>query len=229
MELLKIKYKLQEQKESFVAELKDAFDGAKEAASNFSEETKDEIEDSVTHVKLKSIEILGLLEETLKHSVKAIIDEGKDIEAKVAHLTKEATENALKTGQLSTQKIKEVTQAVVVAAAEAAQEAEKSVKETTKGAVEGAKEGILNSIEEAKTKLSKSKDDAEDFVEENVKYAIENFEAIEDAFIEALSNAINKVEDSAKRVIKDTIVDLKKHTSQLKKQLQMQRRRLLII
>ncbi len=198
MELLKTKYKLQEQKESFVAELRDALDGAKEAASNFSEETKDEIEDSVTHVKLKSIEILGLLKETVKHSVKVIIDEEKDIEAKVAHITKEATENALKTGQLSTQKVKEVTQTVVVAAAEAAQESEKKVKEATKGAVEGVKEGVLNSIEEAKTKLSKSKNNVEDFAEEKVKHAIENFEAVENAFIEALGNAINKVEDSAK-------------------------------
>ncbi|MEO1938457.1 MAG: hypothetical protein ABGW85_07495, partial [Sulfurimonas sp.] len=78
MELLKTKYRLREQKESLAAQLKDALDGAKEAASNFPKEAKKEIEDAVTDTKLKSIEILGLMKETIKHSVKAIIDEGEE-------------------------------------------------------------------------------------------------------------------------------------------------------
>jgi len=216
MELLKTKYKLQEQKGSLAAELKDALNGAKEAASNFSEETKEEIEDAVTDAKLKSVEILGLMKETIGHSVKVIIDEGKDVEAKVAHITKEATENALSTGRLSAQKVKEVSEAVIMAAVESAQEAGKEVRETTQGAAEGVKEGVVNTIEKAKTKLSDAKDEAEDFVEEDIKQTIEDFGAMNDAFMEALGNTAHKVGDVAQEVLYASIARTKQSASQIR-------------
>jgi len=74
MELLKTKYRLEEQKDRLSSQLKDALNGAKEAASAFSAETKAKIEEAVTDAKLKSVEILGLMKETIKHSVKTVID-----------------------------------------------------------------------------------------------------------------------------------------------------------
>ena len=172
MELLKTKYRLEEQKDRLSSQLKDALNGAKEAASAFSAETKAKIEEAVTDTKLKSVEILGLMKETIKQSVAIVIDEGKDVEEKVAHITRAATENALSEERLSAQKVKDVSEAAILAAVEAAQEAGKEVKETTRGAVEGTKQGLTTSIEKAKEKLAEAKDKAEDLVEEDIKQTI---------------------------------------------------------
>ncbi|MEA3372932.1 MAG: DUF6781 family protein [Campylobacterota bacterium] len=216
MELLKTKYRLEEKKGNLAVHLKDALNGANEASSAFSEEIKADIEDAVTDAKLKSIELLGLMQETIKQSVKVIIDEGKDVEAKVAHITKEATENALSAGRLSAVKTKEVAEAAILAAIEAAEEAGKEVKETTQGAAEGAKQGVVKTIEKVKTKLAEAKDEVEDFVEEDIKQTIEDLEAMNDAFVEALSNSANKVGDVAKEVLDESIDGMKENASQIK-------------
>lgn len=216
MELLKTKYRLEEQKERLSVYLKDTLNGAREAASDFSEETKSEIEDAVTDAKLISVEILGLMKVTIKHSIKTVIDEGTDVETKVANITKEATENALSVGRLSAQKAKEVSEAVVLVAVEAAQEAGKEVKETTQGAIEGTKQGVVNTTEKAKVKLAEAREGAEDFVEEDVKQTIEDLEAIESAFVEALSNTANNVGDAAKETIQLNLDAMKESVSEIK-------------
>ena len=216
MELLKTKYRLEEQKGKFFVYLKDALNGAKEASSTFSEEIKTDIEDAVTDTKLKSVEILGLMKETIEQSVKVIIDEGKDVEAKVSHITKEATENALSTGRLSAEKTKEISEAAILAAVEAAQEAGKEVEETTKGAVDGARQGILSTIEKTKIKLIEANNGTVDFIEEDIQQTIEDLESINDAFVEALSNTANKVGAIAKPALENVIKELKENASQLK-------------
>ena len=216
MELLKTKYKLQEQKDSLATNLKDGLNGAKEAAFTFSDVIKTDIEDAVTNTKLKSIEILGLMKETIKHSIKTVIEEGEDVEEKVAHITKEAVENTLSSGRLSAQKTKEVSQEVILAAIHAAQEAEKDIEKTTKGAINGAKEGVMATVNTAKTKLSEAKNNSIDFAEEEIKQTIENLESIENSFVEALSNTTSKVGNLAKSVIEDSIKEIKTDASQLK-------------
>lgn len=216
MELLKTKYRLQEQEENLATHLKDGLNGAKEAASNFSDEIKTDLEEAVTDTKLKSVEILGLLQATISQSVKSVIDEGTDVEAKIVHITKEATENALSTGRLSAKKVKEVSEVVILGAIETAQEAGKDVKEVTKGAIEGAKQGVAESVKKTKSKLLEAKNEAVDFVEEDIKQTIEDLEAIEDAFIETLRNIADRVGDIAETVIESSIKEIKEDASQLR-------------
>jgi len=215
-ELLKIKYRLREQKEKLSAHLKDALNGAKEAASNFPEETKKEIEDAVTDTKLKSIEILGLMKETIRHSVKAIIDEKEEVEAEVTRITQKVTENALSAGRLSAQKAKEVSEIVILAAVETAQEAGIEVRETTQGAIEGVQEGVVNTIEKAKTKLIEAKDKAKDFAEEDMWQTIEDIETMNDAFREALSNTAHKVGDVAEDILLESVDRMQQSASRIK-------------
>ncbi|MCD6151393.1 MAG: hypothetical protein J7J70_07065 [Deltaproteobacteria bacterium] len=217
MELLKTKYRLEEQKDRLSSQLKDALNGAKEAASAFSAETKAKIEEAVTDAKLKSVEILGLMKETIKHSVKTVIDEGKDVEEKVAHITRAATENALSEGRLSAQKVKDVSEAAILAAIEAAQETGKEVKETTRGAVEGTKQGLTTTIEKAKEKLAEAKDKAEDLVEEDIKQTIKDFKAIDHDFIEALNNTTSKVGTVAREVLNESINKMRGSSSRIRK------------
>ncbi len=216
MELLKTKYRLQEQKDRFSINLKNAFDGAKEAVSQFSGETKDELEEALIDSKLKSVESLGLMRETIKHSVKVVIEEGEDVQDKVAYIAKEATQNALNAGRLTAEKTKEISELVLLAIIESAQELEKDVEETTKGAVLGVKDGIVHSVEKVKTDFIEAKDDSTEFVEESIKEMIIDINAAEDAFMEAIANTINRVDDGAKAVLQYPINEIKEITSDLK-------------
>ncbi len=215
-ELVKIKYRLQDQKDRFYINLKNTFDGTKEAVSQFSGETKKELGEVFIDIKLKSVESLGLMSETIKHSVKVVIEEGEDVQNKVAYIAKEATQNALDSGRLTAEKTKEISELVLLATIESAQELKKDIEETTKGAVVGVKNGIIHSVEKVKIEFIEAKDNSAEFVEENIKEMISDLNATEDAFIVAIDNTINRVDDSAKAVLKYHTNELKEITSDLK-------------
>ncbi|MBL0721729.1 MAG: hypothetical protein JJV88_04030 [Sulfurovum sp.] len=215
IELLKTKYRLQEQKDRLTKNLKNAFDGANEASSKFSGETKLEIEDAVINIKLKSVESLGIMQDTIKHSVKVVIEEGEDVQNRVANITKEATENALNSGQLTAEKTKEISELVMLSAIESAQELDKYIEETTKGAVYGTRDGVTSSIESVKIDLIETKDDAIDSINKNIDQTIKDINTIENAFIDALGITTNKVGDIAQSVLKYSISELRELTSTL--------------
>jgi len=216
MELLKTKYRLQEHQDMLTANLKDALDGAKEVASSFSHEIKIDIEDAITHTKLKSANILGLMQETVKQSVKTVITEGIDVEEKISHITKDATINALGDARLSAKKVKEISESVVSEAINASKELEKELEATAQGAINGVKQGVTNRVEKAKIKLSTIQDDTLEFVEEEIQETIENLEKIEDSFIEALNNVSSKTTKATRDVIDENIKNLRETTSDLR-------------
>lgn len=216
IELIKTKYRLQVQKEILVYYLKNGLDGVNEAASDFTNKIKIDIEDSVGNIKLKNIDILGLMKETVNQSSKIIISEGRDIEEKVAHIVKKAVENALCSEQLDAQKAKNVLQIVILTAIEVAQESQKDIEATTKGAINGAKQGIITIIEKIKIKILKAQDNKVDLMEEEVKQTIEELESIENAFLEALRNVVNKVDNVSKNILETNIKEMKIDALQFK-------------
>ncbi len=217
MELLKTKYRLQEQKDRFSVNLKNVFDGTKEGVSKFSGETKKELEEALLDVKLKNVESLGLMSETIKHSIKVVIEEGEDIQNKVAFIAKEATQNALDSGRLTAEKTREISELVLLATIESAQELEKDIEETTKGAVIGVKDGIVHSVKKVQAEFVEAKDGSTElFVEENIKEMISDLNTTEEAFIIAIGNTISRVDNSAKTVLKYPIKEIQEITSDLK-------------
>jgi hypothetical protein len=216
MEMLKSKFLLEEKNAELSTKFKETLDGAKEAAVVFTDESKKHIEEAVNDTKLKSVQMLGLMEGSIKRSVKTVIEEGSDVEEKISHITHEVVKNALDKTRLSVQNVKEVSSAVIVSSIEAAQEAGKDIEKTTKGAIEGTKRGVIETINATKVKLSEAKESSIDFVEEDIKQTIEDLEALDDAFIDVLSSTANKVGDISKLVIEESIKEIKTDASQLK-------------
>ena len=216
IELLKTKYRLQEEKERLNLQLKDTLDGAKEAALDFSQEIKSDIEDVVTETKLKSIEALGLMREIIRHSVKTIIDEGVDVEEKITQVTKEAVDNALNAGKLSAQKAKEVSQEAILAAIQTAEEAQKDIEKTTKSAVSGAKQSIIQIVDKTKASFKEAGEMTVDLMEEDVRHTLEDLQIMEEFFVEALGNVANRVDETANKVLQESIREIKKTNTQMK-------------
>jgi len=176
MEMLKTKYRIQEKNSELLTKLKDALDGTKEAAETFTDENKEHIEEAATDIKLKSAKILGLMESTIKQSVKIVIEEGSEVEEKISHITQETVANALNETRLSAQKVKDISKKVIVSSIEAARESDSKVKEVARGAISGTKKAILVKIQEAKVDIQKAKENTEAFTEEDILQTKEDLE-----------------------------------------------------
>jgi len=212
MEMLKTKYRMQEKNSELLSKLKDALDGTKEAAKTFTDESKEYIEEAATDIKLKNAKMLGLMESTIKQSVKTVIEEGSEVEEKISHITQEAVANALNETRLSAQKVKDVSKRAIMASIEAAKESDEKLKEVARGAIEGTKKAILVKIQEAKADIKKAKENTKTFVEEDILQTKEDLEAIDDAFIDTLDaifQNMSKLNDEAYKAILEDIGKIK--------------------
>ena len=219
MEMLKTKYRIQEKNSELLTKLKDALDGTKEAAETFTDENKKHIEEAATDIKLKSAKMLGLMESTIKQSVKIVIEEGSEVEEKISHITQETVTNALNETRLSAQKVKDISKKVIVSSIEAARESDSKVKEVARGAISGTKKAILVKIQEAKVDIQKAKENTEAFTEEDILQTKEDLEAIDTAFIDTLDAVFQNMHehnDEAYKVILEDIDKIKAKNSQIK-------------
>lgn len=216
MELLKTKYHLEEQKQELAIFVQEALSGAYGAADNFAKETKNIIQEATKEIKLKNIEMLGLMEETLRQSIQTIIDEGKDVEKSVAKITQNTFENALKTEWLSAQRIKVLSETILTIVIETAEVSEKEIQKVTAGAIEGIQQGIISNIEKLKEKLEDSHEKIRIVTETDLKQTLEDLKSIEDTFIAVLSHLSHKVGDTAWDILMLSITEIKSHTSKIK-------------
>lgn len=216
MEMLKTKYLFQEKRGELAESLQEALDGAKEASATFTSETKDTIDASVAEIKLKSAELLGLMEEMVRQSVQTTISEGENIKSRIAAITKKTLENALDIERVSAQRVKVLSETILLTTIKTAEATEKNITEVTEGAIKGTREGVITAIEKMRSKTIESENKIINYAKNDLKQTLEDLEKIDEAYIEAINNTANKVDDVAQEVLLISLDEMKRHVSQIK-------------
>jgi len=216
MELLKTKYLFQEKKGELAESLQEALDGAKEAAETFSTETKEKVEDAAAKLKLKNAELLGLMEETVRQSVQAILQDGEDVKEYIAAVTQKALRNALEMERLSVQRVKVLTETILLTTIKTAEATGKNITAVTEGVIQGTRQGIVASIETMRLKMTETEDNIKNYAKNDLNRTLEDLEKIEETYIEAINNTANKVDDLAQEVLLISLDEMKRSTSQIK-------------
>lgn len=216
MEMLKTKYLFQEKRGELAESLQEALDGAKEASATFTSETKDTIDASVAEIKLKSAELLGLMEEMVRQSVQTTISEGENIKSRIAAITKKTLENALDIERVSAQRVKVLSETILLTTIKTAEATEKNITEVTEGAIKGTREGVITAIEKMRSKTIESENKIINYAKNDLKQTLEDLEKIDEAYIEAINNTANKVDVVAQEVLLISLDEMKRHVSQIK-------------
>jgi hypothetical protein len=208
-EFRKLETRLTEDKNQLAQNLREGLKGVQEAGAVMSEDAKKRVAATVSDIKLKSTELLGLTRQTVKEAVKQAIESGQDVEETVARITGDATEKALKEGRFRADRVKQIAEKVLSGAVEAAEETGKEVQDVTAGAFEGAQKGIISAVESAENR-SKS------FLGEDLAQTKEDLEVIEGLFIEASRKVARRSGKEAMKILNDLADQAGKTTSVLR-------------
>ncbi|WP_435549337.1 DUF6781 family protein [Desulfobacterium sp. N47] len=160
-------------------------------------------------IKLKSTELFGLTEQTVKEAVKQAIESGENVKETVVQIARDATERALKERRFTADRVKKIAEKVISGAVEAAEEAGKEVKDVAHGAFEGAQKGIASALESIGDKTK-------EFVHEDLAQTKEDLETIEKLFLETAGRVAKRSGKTARAVSVDLVEQTERTTSVLR-------------
>ena len=132
-EMREVEEKLATEKYKLAQSVRDALQGAKEAGALLPEEIGTRIESLSADIKLKSTELFGLTEQTVKEAVKQAIESGEKVKETVAQIARDATERALKERRFTADRGKIIAEKVMSGAGGAAEEAGQEGKDVAHG------------------------------------------------------------------------------------------------
>jgi len=210
------KKRLKDEEAKLAGGLNEAYEGAREAAGNFTEEVKTNIETALADAKLNSSELLGLTQDTVKEAIREAIETGADVEKTIVNVTRNATSKALAEARFSAKRARKVSETVLSAAVEAAEELNSHVKETASAATEGVRQGLADSVDFTHESITKTGKGVKEFATEDLEHTKEDLEIVGDLFVETLRKVADRSGNVAKDILHELADDAKKAGSNLR-------------
>ena len=138
------------------------------------------------NTKLRGVEMLGILKETVSEALLTTLEKAKDIEDTVFEITKNITYQSIKEGDFSKKRILEIANTILNATIEIADEEKANAKALLNGAVHGIKEGMAKAIDKFKNDLKFA---PEELATEDLSTIKKDLVDIDDAFVELVKNS----------------------------------------
>lgn len=146
----------------------------------------DESLKALHNTKLRGVEMLGILKETVSEALLTTLEKAKDVEDTVFEITKNITYQSIKEGDFSKERILEIANTILKATIEIADEEKANAKALLNGAVHGTKEGMAKAIDKFKNDLKFA---PEELATEDLKTIKKDLVDIDDAFVELVKNS----------------------------------------
>ena len=215
-ELSQTKKHLLEKEVKLAEGLNEAFEGAREAAGNFTDEVRIDIETALVDAKLKSTELLGLTRGTVKEAVRKAIETGIEVEEIIVNVTRDATSMALAEAHFTSTRVRKVSEMVLSAAVEAAEESGSYIFETASAVTEGVRQGLIGSVEHTRESVANAGKGVKEYATEELEQTKEDLEVVSELFVESLRNVADKSGKIAKEILHDLADDANKAGSSLR-------------
>lgn len=203
--------RLRQQKARLVSSVRQALQGATDAAGSFSGDVKTHVETAVTDVRLKNAELLGLTRGAVKHAVKQAIETGTQVEETVVHVTRDATEKALAEGPLIAERVVRVTETVLSGAVDAAEEAGAHIGEVSRAAGAGVRKGLNRAVEKPGSSLSAT---GKRLSLDQIRSDVGDYT---DLFVESLHRVASRTGEAAKNTLTELADEASKAAASIRK------------
>ena len=141
------------QKQEIRTTLSESFDVLEAHISNMQPETKESALTALHDAKLRGIEMLGILKETTQEALLTTLENGGDITDTIHEITKNLSFQTISEGDLTKQRIIDISNAILTASVDIADEDLGHAKEILDGSINGVREGITKAIDKFKNDL----------------------------------------------------------------------------
>ena len=191
-----------------------SYETVEDITNELHEEDKKIVLSGIEDVKLRGIEMFGILKETAEEAYLRAIEGGDDLENTISEITKNFTIQAIHEGKLTKKRIIDITSNLIEVASDLADSDNSCAKELLNGAINGAKNGIFKCIEKFKNDIKFAPEEIEEILGQSLEESKKEFLKIEDDFIVMLKQAELRSNGASSMILAEIIA---KHDSSFAK------------
>jgi len=210
-----IEQKIDDQKENVKKSIIKAFETIEEKAQN--EKEQNLINSALNDVKLKSLDLLGILKETTQEAILGTVEKGDDIEESIKEIVKNIVYESINEGKLTKTRIAYILKTVIDASVEIADEDQAFAKEILRGTVYGSKSGISRAIGKCKNELKLIPNEVQKEIAKELEKTRNELANIDEDFINILKQSALSSKGISKKILNEIILKLNNAIEKLKR------------
>lgn len=204
------------QKQQIRTTLSDAFDVLEAHISHMQPETKESALTALHDAKLRGIEMLGILKETTQEALLTTLENGTDIADTTHEITKNLSFQTIAEGDLTKQRIIDISNAIISASIDIADEDLGHAKEILDGSINGVREGITKAIDKFKNDLKYAPTESmEGLLETDLSELRKELLRMDEQFITLLEVLASQSEGISASIIKEMIKEMNSSTAKI--------------
>lgn len=186
--------------------------------SHMQPETKESALSALHDAKLRGIEMLGILKETTQEALLTTLEKGADIADTIHEITKNLSFQTIAEGDLSKQRILDISNTIIAASVDIADEDLGHAKDILDGAINGVREGITKAIEKFKNDLKYAPTESmEGLLETDLSELRKELLRIDEQFITLLEVIASQSEGISASLIKEMIKEMNSSAAKIKR------------
>lgn len=206
------------QKQHIRSTLAQAFDVLESHIDRMQEETKESALSALHDAKLRGIEMLGILKETTTEALLTTLEKGSDIADTIHEITKNLSFQTICEGDLTKQRMMDISHTVISAAIDIADEDLGHAKEILEGSINGVREGIAKAIDKFKNDLKFAPtEEMEGLMETDLTQLRKELLRIDEHFILLLEALSTQSEGISSSLILEMLKEMKSSSAKIKR------------
>jgi hypothetical protein len=206
------------QKQQIRATISEAFSVLEAHISHLQPETKDSALTALHDAKLRGIEMLGILKETTQEALLTTLENGTDIADTVHEISKNLSFQTISEGDLTKQRIIDISGTIIGASIDIADEDLGHAKEILDGSINGVREGITKAIDKFKNDLKYAPTEAmEGLLETDLFELRKELLRMDEQFILLLEALASQSEGISSSLIKEMTKEMNSSTAKIKR------------
>ena len=168
--------------------------------------------------KLRGIEMLGILKETTQEALLTTLENGTDIADTIHEITKNLSFQTIAEGDLTKQRIIDISNTIIAASADIADEDLGHAKDILEGSINGVREGITKAIDKFKNDLKYAPTESmEGLLETDLSELRKELLRMDEQFITLLEVIASHSEGISASLIKEMIKEMNSSTAKIKR------------
>jgi len=206
------------QKQQIRATISEAFSVLEAHIAHLQPETKDSALTALHDAKLRGIEMLGILKETTQEALLTTLENGTDIADTVHEISKNLSFQTISEGDLTKQRIIDISGTIIGASIDIADEDLGHAKEILEGSINGVREGITKAIDKFKNDLKYAPTEAmEGLLETDLSELRKELLRMDEQFILLLEALASQSEGISSSLIKEMTKEMNSSTAKIKR------------
>lgn len=206
------------QKQQIRTTLADAFNVLEAHIAMMQPETKENALTALHDTKLRGIEMLGILKETTAEALLTTLENGTDIADTIHEITKNLAFQTIHEGDLTKQRMMNISSTIIAASIEIADEDLGHAKEILEGSINGVREGITKAIDKFKNDLKYAPTEAmEGLLETDLSELRKELMRIDEQFILLLQALASQSDGISATLIKEITTEMNSSVAKIKR------------